>query len=150
MHGLMTELARRHELTAAMEVDRVIVGDDEVDIMEAPPAHGEEEVFPAPIGSRGWPPQRRESGRLAGCFWLESRWGLNEPACAGGRVSREVISCLRGSWVLQRTPLRQEFQMAETSPLRRRMIEDMTIRNLSPAKRARFCRLHQSPLDIVR
>ena len=35
--------------------------------------------------------------------------------------------------MLQPTPLRQEFQMAETSPLRRRMIEDMTIRNLSPA-----------------
>ena len=35
-------------------------------------------------------------------------------------------------WVLKPT-LRQEFQMAELSPLRRRMIEDMTIRNLSPA-----------------
>src|SRR5271165_5575607 len=30
-------------------------------------------------------------------------------------------------------PLRQEFQMADMSLLRRRMIEDMTIRNLSPA-----------------
>ena len=30
-------------------------------------------------------------------------------------------------------PLRQEFQMADMSPLRRRMIEDMTIRILSPA-----------------
>src|SRR5246127_2136421 len=43
-----------------------------------------------------------------------------------------MSSCLRG-WGVQKPPLRQEFQMAETSPLRRRMIEDMTIRNLSPA-----------------
>src|SRR5664279_3001350 len=35
-------------------------------------------------------------------------------------------------------PLRQEFQMAEMSPLRRRMIEDMTIRNLSPATRQSY------------
>jgi hypothetical protein len=27
----------------------------------------------------------------------------------------------------------KEFQMAELSPLRRRMIEDMTVRNMSPA-----------------
>src|ERR1700689_5907526 len=43
-----------------------------------------------------------------------------------------MSSCLRG-WGVQKPPLRQEFQMAEMSPLRRRMIEDMTIRNLSPA-----------------
>jgi integrase/recombinase XerD len=34
--------------------------------------------------------------------------------------------------VLQPTP-RQDFQMAAMSPLRRRMIEDMSIRNISPA-----------------
>ena len=33
-------------------------------------------------------------------------------------------------------PFRQEVQMAEISPLRRRMIEDMTVRNLSPAQRS--------------
>src|SRR5262249_21264465 len=35
-------------------------------------------------------------------------------------------------WVVQAQPLRQENPMAAMSPLRRRMIEDMTVRNLSP------------------
>jgi integrase/recombinase XerD len=35
--------------------------------------------------------------------------------------------------VMQIRPFRQEVSMAEMSPLRRRMIEDMTVRNLSPA-----------------
>ena len=30
-------------------------------------------------------------------------------------------------------PSGQEFQMADLSPLRRRMIEDMSVRNMSPA-----------------
>src|SRR6516162_4916556 len=43
-----------------------------------------------------------------------------------------MSSCLRGWGV--RSPLSdRRFEMAEMSPLRRRMIEDMTIRNLSPA-----------------
>jgi Phage integrase, N-terminal SAM-like domain len=36
-------------------------------------------------------------------------------------------------WVLQPTPRQEVSQMAPMSPLRRRMIEDMTVRNLSPA-----------------
>ena len=36
-------------------------------------------------------------------------------------------------WVIQTQPFRQEDTMAEMSPLRRRMLEDMAIRNLSPA-----------------
>src|SRR4051795_4631458 len=35
-------------------------------------------------------------------------------------------------WVLHPNP-RQEPSMTQVSPLRRRMIEDMTVRNLSPA-----------------
>src|SRR5262249_2163812 len=35
-------------------------------------------------------------------------------------------------WVVQAQPLRQENPMAAMSPLRRRMIEDMTVHNLSP------------------
>jgi hypothetical protein len=44
-----------------------------------------------------------------------------------------IASCLRRLRVLEAHPFRQEFSMAEISPLRRRMIEDMTVRNLSPA-----------------
>jgi len=36
-------------------------------------------------------------------------------------------------WVIQTQPFRQEDTMADMSPLRRRMLEDMAIRNLSPA-----------------
>src|SRR6202142_1986011 len=36
-------------------------------------------------------------------------------------------------WVLQPTPQTGVCEMAELSPLRRRMIEDMTVRNMSPA-----------------
>src|SRR5271156_7130879 len=36
-------------------------------------------------------------------------------------------------WVLEPTPLDRSIEMADLSPLRRRMIEDMTVRNLSPA-----------------
>ena len=36
-------------------------------------------------------------------------------------------------WVLQPTPSDRSIEMADLSPLRRRMIEDMTVRNLSPA-----------------
>jgi hypothetical protein len=45
-----------------------------------------------------------------------------------------IASCLRGLRVLEAHPFRQEvFSKARISLLRRRMIEDMTIRNLSPA-----------------
>jgi integrase/recombinase XerD len=36
-------------------------------------------------------------------------------------------------WVLQPTSSDRSIEMADLSPLRRRMIEDMTVRNLSPA-----------------
>src|ERR1700746_55431 len=36
-------------------------------------------------------------------------------------------------WVLEPTPSDRSIEMANLSPLRRRRIEDMTIRNLSPA-----------------
>src|SRR4030088_385159 len=36
-------------------------------------------------------------------------------------------------WVLEPTPSDRSIEMADMSPLRRRMIEDMTVRNLSPA-----------------
>src|SRR5271165_3377044 len=36
-------------------------------------------------------------------------------------------------WVLDPTPQTGVSEMAEISPLRRRMIEDMTVRNMSPA-----------------
>src|SRR5216683_1220172 len=42
-------------------------------------------------------------------------------------------SRLRGLWVSKPTPRDRRPPMAEMSPLRRRMIEDMTVRNLSPA-----------------
>src|SRR5438270_3575940 len=35
-------------------------------------------------------------------------------------------------WVLEPTPSDRSIEMADLSPLRRRMIEDMTVRNLSP------------------
>src|SRR5277367_3981118 len=36
-------------------------------------------------------------------------------------------------WVVEPTPSDRSIEMADLSPLRRRMIEDMTVRNLSPA-----------------
>src|SRR4029077_14944774 len=36
-------------------------------------------------------------------------------------------------WVLEPTPSDRSIEMADLSPLRCRMIEDMTVRNLSPA-----------------
>src|SRR5437879_3151544 len=36
-------------------------------------------------------------------------------------------------WVLEPPPSDRSIEMADLSPLRRRMIEDMTVRNLSPA-----------------
>src|ERR1700761_610559 len=36
-------------------------------------------------------------------------------------------------WVLEPTPSDRSIEMADLSPLRRRMIEDMTVRNMSPA-----------------
>src|SRR3981081_1851971 len=36
-------------------------------------------------------------------------------------------------WVVEPTPSDRSLEMADLSPLRRRMIEDMTVRNLSPA-----------------
>src|ERR1700732_3652437 len=36
-------------------------------------------------------------------------------------------------WVLEPTPSDRSIEMADLSPLRRRMIEDMSVRNLSPA-----------------
>src|SRR3954454_20317876 len=46
---------------------------------------------------------------------------------------RRVISRLPGSRGVQPTPETGDPQMAAVCPLRRRMIEDMTVRNLSPA-----------------
>ena len=39
--------------------------------------------------------------------------------------------------------------MAEISPLRRRMIEDMTVRNLSPATQNRTSTPYRSSADIL-
>jgi hypothetical protein len=41
-------------------------------------------------------------------------------------------------WIAADTHSRQEPPMVEISPLRRRMIEDMTVRNLSPAIRRSY------------
>lgn len=61
------------------------------------------------------------------------RDGLNEPADAGlGRVGWGGGPCLRGYWC-RANPQDRSPQMAEMNPLRRRMIEDLTVRNLSPA-----------------
>src|SRR5260370_1071606 len=40
---------------------------------------------------------------------------------------------MRGLWLSKPNPQDRRLPMAEMSPLRRRMIEDMTVRNLSPA-----------------
>jgi hypothetical protein len=52
-------------------------------------------------------------------------------------------------WVIQTQPFRQEDTMAEMSPLRRRMLEDMAIRNLSPATQ-RSCSLTLLPIVLHR
>src|SRR5207253_2056802 len=54
---------------------------------------------------------------------LSRKWGERM-----GKVSR-----LRGLWVSKPNPQDRRPPMAEMNPLRRRMIEDMTVRNLSPA-----------------
>src|SRR5712672_2015092 len=47
-------------------------------------------------------------------------------------------------WVLEPTPSDRSIKMADLSPLRRRMIEDMTVRNLSPATQI----LHQCGFEV--
>jgi hypothetical protein len=47
--------------------------------------------------------------------------------------ARLPLVLLTGRLGLLRSLSRQELLMAEISPLRRRMIEDMTVRNLSPS-----------------
>jgi len=51
------------------------------------------------------------------------------------RVSRGGVDRLlpERMWVLEPTPSDRSIEMADLSPLRRRMIEDITVRNLSPA-----------------
>jgi len=60
---------------------------------------------------------------------------LNEAAGEAVKGAVAIVtSCLRGSWVFRSLTLETGgFPLAEISPLRRRMIEDMTVRNLSPA-----------------
>ena len=60
-------------------------------------------------------------------------WGLNEPADAGVKQAIRRSPLSERIVVVEAQPFRQEPPMAEMSPLRRRMIEDMTVRNLSPA-----------------
>ena len=65
--------------------------------------------------------------------WLTLQ-GLNEAAGAAVKGRSVVASCLRGSRVFRSPTLETGgFPMAEISPLRRRMIEDMRVCNLSPA-----------------
>jgi hypothetical protein len=47
-----------------------------------------------------------------------------------GRVKRLLPERM---WVFAAHPSHRSFEMADLSPLRRRMIEDMTVRNFSPA-----------------
>jgi hypothetical protein len=49
------DLADRHAKVGA------IVGDDELDAVEAPPTQAEEEVLPGCAGSRGWPNSSMEN-----------------------------------------------------------------------------------------
>src|SRR5438874_45812 len=57
---------------------------------------------------------------------------LNEPATRE-KWLRKTASCLRGCGLSHPTPLRTGDPVATISPLRRRMIDDMMVRNLSPA-----------------
>ena len=61
-------------------------------------------------------------------------FGIERTRYRGNGVTvRGKVSCLRGLWVSKPNPQDRRPPMAEMSPLRRRMIEDMTVRNLSPA-----------------
>jgi hypothetical protein len=55
---------------------------------------------------------------------------LNESANAGVAEVRGEASCLGGLRLSKPNPQDRSPPMAELSPLRRRMIEDMTVRNL--------------------
>ena len=72
----------------------------------------------------------RRTAKSKTCVWrkpLPRRGGEGRRASSGVTILLpERVGCF--------SPLSgRSFQMAEMSPLRRRMIEDMTIRNLSPA-----------------
>jgi hypothetical protein len=57
---------------------------------------------------------------------------LNEAAIAAGAGVGVTGLLSERMWVLEPTPQTGVSEMAEISPLRRRMIEDMTVRNMLP------------------
>jgi integrase-like protein len=69
-------------------------------------------------------------------YVIGSRFRGKRQAASFGSASsylRAVGSQPGPPWVFDAQPFRQEVSDAEISPLRRRMIEDMMVRNLSPA-----------------
>jgi hypothetical protein len=65
------------------------------------------------------------------------------------RFRREALLSER-FWVVRPTLNRQEPPMAEISPMRRRMIEDMAVRNLSPATQQSYIYASPSSASLPR
>src|SRR5208283_217485 len=93
------------------------------------PRRGRQSLHPRLAALRSLQTARQRSGRKTATLPplpASSRGLFHLPRCGVKVLLPERMGCSKPT-------LRQEFQMAEMSPLRRRMIEDMTIRNLSPA-----------------